>query len=371
MGFAPLLRMSPTRARCCEAEDAGSGSPPAPGRGRRTEKPPAATRRRRRRHRPAPARRRARPTPRHRREPGTARRCEPPGRARRAWSGNARAADLLRAAGPGASAAPSHCASSNRAATSTRASGLPCVAATRRSTTSGAARVGRSIAAADAERPPTGRTGRPWLSCRRDRALAGRQHERDGVRTESPRGEGDRRGGLGVQPLQVVHQHQHRPLLGGGGEDRDGGGTQQERIGGRRAARPGQRRPERGRLAVRDVSHSVPDRVQQTEQPRVRQVRLGLDASSAEAGEGIGTRPRRLKQRRLAHPGLTRDEQRPAASRGRIAQQGVDARQLVLASGQDRGIGGFAGRDAGAVGASFDRRGICRRRPSCGHQQGS
>jgi hypothetical protein len=140
-------------------------------------------------------------------------------------------------------------------------------------------------------------------------------------------------GGLGVEPLQVVDQHQHAAVLGGRREQAQRGGR--DREAGCRHRRAERERPgERVRLGARDPVEPAEHRPEQVGQPRERDLRLGLDPPGPQHQQVAGALVGEPQERTLADAGVAAHKERPAASRTRMGEQDVDAGAGVLSAEQ-------------------------------------
>ncbi len=126
---------------------------------------------------------------------------------------------------------------------------------------------------------------------------------------------GDEREGLpggGVHPVHVVGQQQHRLVGGDLGEQVQGRHRHRVQVGAQ-VRDPTERGIERGAPVARQSGRAAEDRPQDLVQSGVGQAELrGRPgrAQDPESRTGLGARP--VEQRRLAHPGRTRDHQRAA-----------------------------------------------------------
>ena len=71
--------------------------------------------------------------------------------------------------------------------------------------------------------------------------------------------------GGGIEPLGVIHDREHRLLLGGGGQKAKGRSRNRERVG-RRRRTEGERGIKGGSLRRRDRAHELEHRVKQLRQ---------------------------------------------------------------------------------------------------------
>ena len=147
------------------------------------------------------------------------------------------------AAPPAAAAEPRRCSAVSRRTASSRASGLPPVAATSGSTRV-AATCPRSSSAASAAGSPASRCRGSPASSRAGPVPPGQQH-RDPVGAEPAGGEAERDQRLPVHPLHVVHDQQDRLPLGRGGQQRQRRRGDQVAVTGGRRPGPAERGAQR------------------------------------------------------------------------------------------------------------------------------
>ena len=239
--------------------------------------------------------------------------------------------------GSGIGSSPASWASDRSAGTSASASGLPAVSSTSRSTTDvamGRANVwSSSVRAAAASIPSRVSCGRPVASTRAGSPSRVGQQDGHALVAEPAGGVQQGLGGLGVEPLQVVHQHQHPAVLGGRGQQAQRGGRDREPGGGNRRAQR-QRPGERVGLGARDPVEPAEHRPEQVGQPRERDLGLGLDPPGPQHQEVAGALLREAQERALADAGVAAHQERPAASRCRMGKQDVDAGAGVLSAEQ-------------------------------------
>ena len=143
--------------------------------------------------------------------------------------------------------------------------------------------------------------------------LPHREDDRDGVRAEPARDEGERLHRGAIEPLRVVHDAEQGPLLRDAAEQGQHGEADQEAIGRVAAAQP-ERRAEGVALRIRQALEAVQPRRAELVQAGERELHLGLDARSPPDAAARGPRQQVLQQRRLADAGLAPDQQHPAVA---------------------------------------------------------
>ena len=170
----------------------------------------------------------------------------------------------------------------------------------------------------------------PWKRIER-RARIGTKRRQHGelLSDQPPRSKGEGLRGRAIEPVRVVHGHQHRRFGGRLDEQRQRPGTDREHV--RLAFLQRERRGERPRLHRRDsrqqVEHGAEERVQAGE----GDLRLRLDSDRAEDAHVGGERTSLLEQGGLAQPGIADHDQYAAAPASRFVEQRCDAPQLSLA----------------------------------------
>ena len=222
----------------------------------------------------------------------------------------------------------------------------------------------RSSCASAGERSVSSRTSSPSTPGRSGPLC---EEERHTVLVQAARGEKQSRGGLGVDPLQVVDEHQQGSGLGPGGQKRQRSRRDQEPVAGTASRTPAEGGVESLCLPDGDVVRVPTEGCQEFEEAGVRQRGLGLHPSGLEHDEILGTRRSRLQQRALADPRLTHDQQATgSASAGRL-QHSVHALQRWAeadqASAPARQIEGFPRRDGTPAGPRLVRQTNRRRTP--------
>ena len=175
------------------------------------------------------------------------------------------------------------------------------------------------------------------------------EDEGDAVVVHAAGGEEQRGGRFGIDPLDVVEQDQHRGVLGGRGEEREGARADEEAVAGFDDRSPAEGGGERGRLRPRDVVQMGANRGEQFEQAGVREGRLGLDPARGEARELLGACRRGLQQPRLPDAALALEREHPRPAAAGVLQQPVDAFEFGSAPDhppvQARLIEGFPRRE--------------------------
>ncbi len=160
-----------------------------------------------------------------------------------------------------------------------------------------------------------------------------REQHGDAVRPEPSHCEPQRfERGL-IDPLQVVDDTQHRPLLGRQREDAEQGSTDREprvRRGGLELQGAGQRRGLRRGEPGAQVEH----RSAQLGQRGEREVASASSARHLEHGHALRTRDRIAQQRGLPDPGLAAHDQCVAAALTGGVERAPDPRLLRLATDQ-------------------------------------
>ena len=140
------------------------------------------------------------------------------------------------------------------------------------------------------------------------RAGGGDQADREAVEAPRQVGEPAQRGEIG--PVDVVHEHEQRPLLGKVG--REPVQAVQRRAGVLLTAHAVQHRPRQRRRAGEVLfAH---DRLEQLPHDRERKLALELGPARAQHAPVVRQRPRRPQQPRLADPGRPFDQQPATAA---------------------------------------------------------
>ena len=189
------------------------------------------------------------------------------------------------------------------------------------------------------------------------RIVPGGEQCHDRLRVQPAGGERQRPGGGLVDPLRVVHQAQHRAVLGQVGQQSEHRQPDQERI---VVAGPGQpeRATDRQGLRWRQSRDQLDRRTQQQVQHRERQLELRFDADRAQhpgardssvLGRGV------LQESGLPDPGLPADHQHAAAAVARTGEQAVHLSELGVAP-VEHGVQPITGRvpSAGAPAGRAD-----------------
>ena len=158
------------------------------------------------------------------------------------------------------------------------------------------------------------------------------QH-RDGVCQQSTRGEGQRLGGRAVQPLRIVHDHQHRRLLGVARDQPQCGGTHQQTVGLDALAEAEGGSECRGMGGWESLEQRQGG-AKQFVQAREGDVRLELDAARGEHSHLDSTLHRKAEEGSLADPGLAADDQRRAAPKAGVGERPLYGRHLPVATEQ-------------------------------------
>ena len=151
-------------------------------------------------------------------------------------------------------------------------------------------------------------------------ALAGAEQEHDALGVEPARHELQRVGRPGVEPVRVVDEAQHRPLLGELGQQRQAGGVDEEALLAP-AVREPERGPQRGGLRRGQAIDEAQRGAQQLLQRRERQLGLRLHPARAQHVHVARAGARVLEQDRLADAGLAAQRERSAPRvAGRVEQ---------------------------------------------------
>ena len=135
------------------------------------------------------------------------------------------------------------------------------------------------------------------------------QKGHDGVVSEPASGEQHRSGGLGIQPVKIVDEHQHGRVFGCGRQERECPGCDQVPVALARARPPADRRLQRSTLGARNLVHVVAHRTEELKQAGMVEERLGLDAPGPENPEILSGGLGGLQERCLSDPGLARNHQ--------------------------------------------------------------
>ena len=242
-------------------------------------------------------------------------------RATRSW--NTRSSRRVIGSASGSGSSPASWAALSAVGSSTSASALPWVCSSSRSRTCGAAEAAAcasSSAAAvgveplDRVRRHVGRLEHAHV------ALARGEQEHDALGVEPPCDELQRIRGPGVEPMRVVDEAQHRPLLGELGQQRQAAGVDEEALL-PAAVREPERGPQRGGLGRGQAVDQAKRGAQQLLERRERQLGLRLHPARAQHVHVARTRARVVKQDRLPDPRLTPQRERAAPRvAGRVEQ---------------------------------------------------
>jgi hypothetical protein len=155
-------------------------------------------------------------------------------------------------------------------------------------------------------------------------------------------------------------------LLGHVGQHAQHGQPDQETIR-RRPGAEAERGPQRLALRAREPIQAVQHRCQQLVQPRVGELHLRLDTRGARHPAARGVLDQVVQQRRLAHPRLTADHQRPALTSANGVDEPVQHLRFAVSTPQLRGIPPPAGGSPSArhrhyADASMGGLGACTRK---------
>ena len=158
-----------------------------------------------------------------------------------------------------------------------------------------------------------------------DVTVAGREQQRNPFRSEPAGNEKQCGGGCLVQPVGIVHDAEHRRLLGGLRQQAQRGQEDQEPVTRRGVGFP-ERGPQRHRLPHREVFDVPDDRAQQPLQRGERQWEFRFDALGPQdlhAGLAIRSSPVHQvgQQRRLPDTRLPADHQRTTPGAASLGQQ--------------------------------------------------
>ena len=249
------------------------------------------------------------------------------------WRRNARSTVAPDGSGSGVGVRPASWSAVSSDGSSASASGLPCAVSSSLRATEGAMPVGvalvQELLGLGGRQRPDGQR----LEARRRgveaHAVAAGQEQHDVLGLQAAGGEQQGVARRVVEPLDVVHQHQHRARVGSGVEQAEHGGGDGEAVR-RLAALQRQRARQRVLLHGRQRVAVREDGREQLRQAGVGQARLALQAARPQEAEAALLRVRRrvVEQRRLADAGLPVQEQGPApAVPGRL-EQAIHARPL-------------------------------------------
>ena len=168
-----------------------------------------------------------------------------------------------------------------------------------------------------------------------DVALARAEQEHDALRVEAA---GDELQGLrraGVEPVRVVDEAQHRPLLGQLGEQRQAAGVDEEALLAAAVGEP-ERGAERRRLRRRQPVEISEPGPQQLVQRRERELGLGLHPARVEHVHVARAGARVVEQDRLADARLAAQRQRAAPRVAGRVEQCADEGALSVPPKQHR-----------------------------------
>ena len=127
-------------------------------------------------------------------------------------------------------------------------------------------------------------------------AVPGREQDGDGIVVETARREQHRARRTGIEPVQIVHDDEHRRRLGCGREQGERAGGDQVPIVGRHRRAPTDGGLERSSLRRRDAVEVVTQGSEQLQQAGMVEPSLGLDAAGAYLLEPGGRRLRCIEQ---------------------------------------------------------------------------
>jgi hypothetical protein len=164
-------------------------------------------------------------------------------------------------------------------------------------------------------------------------SLTHREHERETLRQETPRDEGERLGRDAIQPVCVVDETDERPFLGDLGQQAQDGERDEEPVG-RLPDFQSKRRAKRGALRAWEVLEPVEKRRAELMQPGERQLQLRFDPRSAD-DSAVGCACRHVvEQSGLAHAGLAADDQDLASAVAYGREQAIQDRAFGCAAEQ-------------------------------------
>ena len=243
-----------------------------------------------------------------------------------------------RGPGAGSGSTPCSCSPLRRRGRSSRASGLPPVAATSSSATSGEMRTFASWSS---------RTRRPSRRILRARARESPAYESpatsceehdDTFRLEPPRGEGEGAGGGLVEPVRVVDHAEKRAVVSGGGEEAQGRGADEQPAGTLRFGKR-ERTAQRVRLHRRQRPRAGRGRGRTSS---CRPEYANSDSVSTPSARTTRASPARshgvLEQRALADPRLAADDKRAAPAAPRFLEHSIVPSALALTADQHASI---------------------------------
>jgi len=178
-------------------------------------------------------------------------------------------------------------------------------------------------------------------------ALADGHEHADALGPQPPGDEQQRLARRAVEPVRAVNEHEDRTLLGGQAEQAEQ--AEQRHRDGEAVVR--RRRPERERRAQRRALHrrqladEPEQRLQQREQPGVRDLRLALEAAHGQDAHVARRGGQRVEQRGLADARLAAQddgERGPLGRTGEALAELAELRRAALevhaaASGRTRG----------------------------------
>jgi hypothetical protein len=154
-------------------------------------------------------------------------------------------------------------------------------------------------------------------------AVAGGEHQRHPLGLQPAGGEGQRLGRGPVQPLSLVDQPQHRPVLGRLGQQAEHRHRDQEPV--LRLLPTRGAEAEGATEGLRLRPGQAPDQLQQRAEQLVQggegQLGLGLDPAGPQHGHPVGPPGGMVEQRRLADAGLPAHHQHPAARPTGVGEQ--------------------------------------------------
>ena len=148
-------------------------------------------------------------------------------------------------------------------------------------------------------------------------------HERHRFRQQPSCDEAEDQSGGFVQPLGVLHQTQHRPLLGCGGQQAQHGQSDHEPVRDVTGC-DAQRHVQRVLLRLGQRIEPVEQRCAELMDPGERQLHLGFHACDLGHTESRRMTRHVPEQRRLADAGLAPDDQNRALTLSRLCEQSVE-----------------------------------------------
>ncbi len=243
---------------------------------------------------------------------------------------NARSTPVPGRSGSSSGSRPASCAGESSPGISSSASGFPWAVATSRSATPGRDRGiqqrPRLLLGERLDRQPLQPRHRHLRT-----VLARRGDHRHALLMQPPPGEQERVQRRLVQPLRVVDDHQHGPVLGRPREQREKPRGHREPVG--RGGRPERQRTlERRGLHGRDLVEVREQRHHELGQPRERDVGLRLHPAHPEHREVLRLLDRVAKELRLADPRRPVQQHRATAPFTRGIDERLQTASLILAA---------------------------------------